>query len=493
MSWHVAMQDARKTLNSHLVPSSLELISLIKQVNPTTVCLLDDEREHGYEMKSRLQNQLLEQYGGTFFLAPHPLNSKIVLIKHTALPSIDACHAELAALSCKALDCVASHHPAPETKKSSKKSSKAKGEGTAAGDSPPELLKKAHRSLAEYDFAAAGDLLCSIRISDRDELVFVERAARALVEEIGAYQQAIELLLAQQNQFLRDAGLRALLARAYHLSGALPEARAIFADMHRGELDKEALVAYADIANKDGNLLLAVKLLKAAEETDGYAGSLKTLNQEVESASHAKAEPLLERAFSALDCADIAEAELLARQVLQFCPNNQRAREIVARIDSEKQAVEVAALWQRFAQAQRSEGRLELLEQLSGRDRENKKRIMDLIAAEKSRQKKESAQARLERLRTLAEEAAWPEAFDVVWWLQGQTDQDDDCREACSISPYLSVLYENRRLRRLSERSARQVWLDFVKAMTSVRSGHPGGCLKILKSTRRSGRPMAGL
>ena len=486
MSWHVAMENAHKTLNSPLIPSSLELISLIKKVNPTTVCLPDAEREQGYEMKSRLQNLLLEQYGETFCLAPHPLNSDIVLIKHTALPSIDACHTELAALSCKALDCVAAIAPAPAAQKSPKKSRtrKEKREGASAGESAPEILKRAQRFLAEYDFTGAGELLRSIRISDRNELVFVERAARALVEEVGAYQQAVELLLAQQNQFLRDSRLRVLLARAYHLSGALPEARAILDDMHRGELDKEALVAYADIAHKDGNLALALKLLKAAEETEGYAGGLESLKQEVESALHAQAEPLLERAFSALDCADLSEAELLARQVLQLCPNNHRARAIVVRIDSGRQAAEIAALWESLAQAEGCEARLELLEQLSGRDRENRERISGLIAAEKSRQKKDLAQARLERLRTLVKENAWPEAFDIVWWLQSQTDQDDACREACSISSYLSVLYENRRLSRLSERSARQLWLDLIKAMTSARSGQPGDYLETLEGVR---------
>jgi hypothetical protein len=484
MSWPVAMQNAQKALNSPLIPSSLELISLIKQVNPTSVCLSDAEREQGYEMKSGLQNLLLEQYGETFCFAPHPLNPDIVLIKHRALPSIDACHAELAVLSCKALDCVAAQNPAAAAKKPPKKPRMMKREGTAVGDSPPKVLKRAHRLLAEYDFAGAGELLCSIRISERDELAFVELAARALVEEMGGYQQAIELLLAQPKQFLRDSGLRALLARAYHLNGALPEARSIFDDLHLGELDKEALVAYADIANKDGNPVLARKLLKAAGETAGYAGSLESLNQEVESALHAKAEPLLERAFLALDSTDRSEAELLAHEVLQFCPNNEKAREMVARIDSDKKAVEVAALWERLAQAKAIDERLELLERLSGRDRENKERIMGLIAAEKSKQKMESVKARLERLRTLTKETAWPEAFELVWWLQDQTDLADDCRQACSISPFLSVLYENRRLRRLSERSARQVWLDLVKAMTSVSSGHPGGCLKILEEVK---------
>jgi hypothetical protein len=471
-------------VNSPLVPSSLELISLIKEVNPTTLCLSDAEREHGYEMKSRLQNVLLEQYGEAFCLAPHPLNPNIVLIKHTSLPSIDACHANLTALSWQALDSVAAHEPALCAQKSPKKPHKAKREEAADGDSPPEVWKRAQRLLDEYDFAGAAELLCGIRISDPDEIVFAERAGRALVEEIGAYQQAIEMLSAQQNQFLRDPRLRVLLALAYYLSGALPEARAIFDDLHRGEFDKEALVAYADIASKDGNFLLALKLLKAAEETEGYAVSLESLKQEVESALHAKAEPLLVRALSALHGEDLPEAELLARQALQLCPSSHGAREILARINSEKQAAEVAVLWERLGQTERCQGRLELLEKLSGRDRENQERITALIAAEKMRQKRESAQECLERLRTLVKESAWPEAFDKVWWLQGQIDQAEACREACSISSCLSVLYENRRLKRLSERSARQLWLDFVQAMTSVHSGQPGGCLEVLERVK---------
>ena len=100
------------------------------------------------------------------------------------------------------------------------------------------------------------------------------------MEELGVYQRAIELLLAQQNQFQRDLRLRVLLARAYHLSGALPEARAIFDDLHWGEFDKDTLVVYADIAHKCDDLALALKLLKAAEGIEGYDGSLEGLKRE---------------------------------------------------------------------------------------------------------------------------------------------------------------------------------------------------------------------
>jgi hypothetical protein len=483
MSWHVAMENADKTLNSSLIPSSLDIISLIKKVNPTTVSLSNSERERGYEMKSRLQNLLLEQFGEAFYIVPHPLNSNIVLIKHATLPSVDACHAELAALSEKALDSVAAHNPAHAAERSAKHPRKVKRQCGAAGDSPAQSLKRGQDLLAEYEFAEAGELFRSIRISDRDDVGTVERAARALLGEMGAYGEAIELLLAQKSQFLRDPRLRVLLARAYHLSGALPEARAILDTMPRGDLDKEALVAYADMAHKDGNLLLAWNLLKAAEETEGYAESMASLKKDVVAAMHAEAQPLLARALSAQNCGETAEAEFLARQVLKLSPNNLEAREIVARIDAGRRNAEVADLWGRLAQVKRCEARLELLEMLSERDRENRDQIAELITVEKVRQKKELVQARLGDLQNLANAGAWPDAFDLIWWLHGQ-GEGDACREACSISPYFSVLYENRRLRRISERSARQLWLDFVQASASLESGHPAGSLEILEGVK---------
>ncbi|GFO68107.1 hypothetical protein GMLC_16860 [Geomonas limicola] len=483
MSWQAAVQDALKTLDSSLIPSSLDLISLIKKVNPTTACLSEAQRLRGYEIKSRLQNLLLEHYGQTFRLVPHPLNAEIVLIKHAALPSIDACHAPLAALSLRALDQAGCETEAAE-QLPAKKNRKTRKEAPDLGQTPRELLKRAQEFLADYEFAAAEEALCSIGISDRDDIPTLERAVRALVEEMGAYRQAVALVLAQQHQFLRDARLRALLARAYYLSGAFPEARAIFDELHRKELDKESLVAYADIARRDANMALAYKLLLAAEETEGYAGGLEGLKREVEAALQAQVAPLLEQAYTALQGADLAEAEALARQVLQLSPNDPRAREIVAGISADREAAEVAILWERLAQTEGCEARLELLEKLLVRDRPHEATIAASIARERENQKKARAQSRLEQLRALVIEARWPEAFEIAWWLQSHTDLDALCREARSLSPYLGFLLGNRRLQRLPEKNARQAWLDLVLAISSFKAGQPAGCLDLLERVK---------
>ncbi|GFO60113.1 hypothetical protein GMST_24380 [Geomonas silvestris] len=483
MSWHAAVQDALKTLDSAVIPSSLELISLIKKVNPTTVCLSETQRLKGYEIKSRLQNLLLEHYGETFRLVPHPLNSEIVLIKHAALPSIDACHTPLAALSRKALDQALSEAE-PVAQVAPKKARKANKEAPEPAGTPRELLRRAQEFLAGYDFAAAEEVLCSIRITDRDDVPTVERAVRALIEEMGGYQQAVDLVLAQQHQFLRDPRLRVLSARAYHLCGAFAEARAIFDGLQRKELDKEALVAYADIAHKDGNLALALKLLQTAEETEGFAGGLEGLKQEVEAALQVQVAPLLDAACAALQGADLAGAEALAREVLHLFPGNPRAREVVAAISADREAAEIALLWERLAQTAGCEARLELLEKLLARDRANEVPLAALVAQERGKQKKAWAQTRLERLRVLVVEGCWPEAFDIVWWLNEQAELREDCREACSLSPYLAFLLGNRRLERLPDKSARQAWLDLVAALGSCQAGEPAGCLDILERVR---------
>lgn len=483
MSWHAAVQDALKTLDSAVIPSSLELISLIKKVNPTTACLSETQRLKGYEIKSRLQNLLLEHYGETFRLVPHPLNAEIVLIKHAALPSIDACHTPLAALSNKALNQALSG-AGPAAQVAPKKARKAKKEAPEPAGTPRELLKRAQEFLADYDFAAAEEILSSICITDRDDIPTVEKAVLALVEEMGAYQQAVALVMAQQHQFLRDPRLRVLLARAYHLNGAFAEARAIFDDLHRKELDKEALVAYADIAHKDGNLALALKLLQTAEETEGFAGGLEGLKQEVEAALQGQVAPLLDAAYAALQGADLLGAEALAREVLHLFPGNPRAREVVAAISADREAAETAILWERLAQSEGCAARLELLEKLLARDRANEAQVAALIAQERGKQKRALAQSRLERLRTLVAGACWPEAFDIAWWLNEQAELQEYCREACSLSPYLALLLGNRRLQRLPEKNARQAWLNLVSALGSYQAGQPAGCLDLLERVK---------
>lgn len=77
-----------------------------------------------------------------------------------------------------------------------------------------------------------------------------------LVEELGAYRRAIETLLAQPRQVLRDRRIRELLALAYYQNGAHPEARAIFDSLYPTELGSPSFInrSISDMkrSNSDG-------------------------------------------------------------------------------------------------------------------------------------------------------------------------------------------------------------------------------------------------
>lgn len=470
MSWQLCVQSAEAMLNEPRIPSSQEIINLIKRVNPTKLCLSDQDRQRGYEIKGKLQNLLLENYGEVFHLDPHPYSDKYILIKHSALPSVDACHAELASLSTKALDTVASSSVKPQEKKARQRKPNGKDEAPAEG-SPREALKTAQALLDRFEYAEAEEVLSGIRIAGVDELGTLEKAARIMIEEMGAYERAIETLLAQPKQVVREASVRELLAVTYHHNGKVPEARAVFDSLHPAELGKDALYAWADIALKDDNLSLAYNLLTVADDKDGFVTAFVTLRSEIESRMLAEAEPAMQQAAAALERGDLPEAAALAREALARCPNHQKAREIVGIMESSREAAEIAGLWEGLARAQRCEARLDLLARLLERDAGNEEKIRRLIACEKAKRRREQVDARLDELRTLAAAANWRESFDIVLWLSRQEDLGDEYRAACAGSPYLSVLYQNKAIQRLPERSAKELWLRFIEVKTELQSG----------------------
>jgi len=51
MTWGDYVRAAEDTLSSPRVPSSLEVITLIKKVNPTKLTLSELDRERGYQLK----------------------------------------------------------------------------------------------------------------------------------------------------------------------------------------------------------------------------------------------------------------------------------------------------------------------------------------------------------------------------------------------------------------------------------------------------------
>lgn len=269
MTWETHVQSAECMLRSSRIPASEEIISLIKRVNPTSLQLSESDRERGYLLKNELQNLLLENYGESFRIAQHPYCPDILLIKHKTLPTIDACHTHIQSLSVKALDALGDvWEPAP--KPTAKVAAKDKSRAAASGaSSPKDALRLAQSLLGEYEYSRAEVVLAGIRIGDSKDLPTLIKAARILVEEMGAYDRAIATLLSQPRQVLKDKEVRELLGLTYYGNDMIPEARALFDTVRPADMGTSALFAYADISFRDGNLSLALNLLKLSEAKEG--------------------------------------------------------------------------------------------------------------------------------------------------------------------------------------------------------------------------------
>ena len=483
MSWQRHLISAENLLLSQRIPSSTEIITLIKKVNPTSLNLSESDKAIGYDLKGRLQNLLLENYGASFHLTPHPYDPEIILIKHHLLPSVDACHADLKRLSVKAQDEVATplsdvgeKSPARNAKKH-----KSRGEAPQKSYTPKERLRMAGQLLEKYEYEEAEDLLAGIRVKGTSEVPVLIKACRVMLEEMGAYDSAIKTLLSQPAPVLREEKVREVLALSYYHNGMLLEARAIFELCAAADLDKEALHAYADLSLKDGNLLLAWQLLKTADHRPGFLTAFVGLRKEVEQRMLAEADPTFQRAAEAFEANELEQAAAFAREALEYYPFHQSARALVLRIDELNTAAETAKLWERFESCEQSEQRLDLLGKLSELDKGNKEKVRNLFALEKKRQKRESVESRLSMLSSLAEKGDWSACFDIVQELSRLEENEEQFRRVLAVSQLFAPLCANPRLERLPEPKVKEMWLTFVRVKQAMLAGRYDGCLESME------------
>ncbi|UPU35324.1 hypothetical protein M1B72_18040 [Geomonas paludis] len=482
MEWQLDVANAELLLRSAVIPSSERIISAIKKVNPTRLCLPDPEKKEGYRLKSQLQNLLLEHYGEAFQLVPHPCSPNVVLIKHLFLPSVDACHADLGALSAPALENVS----VPGEEVSRKPATEKRRQKMPAGSalSPRDSLRRAQQCLEEYDYITAEQEVAGIRAINPDDVTALCSAIMLLHQHVGAYQTAIDTLLAQPPHVLKDKRLRELLALAYHSNAMPAEAGAVFDSLHPSELGKEALVAYARLALRDGNARFARELLRLAETKDGLIAEFDELRREVEQLLARKAEPVLQQAESAFSQGEWDQAVTLSRQALEEAKNLPKARRIIALVEAMKEQGELITLWQAFESSSNGKERQRLLGRLLERDKRSRARINTLLQVEKEKERHEFIEQRLRTLRQALRDERWPECYDEVMWLSRQEDAVREYHDAIALSPLFEVLYRNKQLERISRHDAQEAWITYIEAKKLFDAGRDREALPMLQKVR---------
>ncbi|TGU74429.1 hypothetical protein E4633_02905 [Geomonas terrae] len=482
MIWEKHVRRAEAVLGSSRLPGAEEIISLIKRVNPTSLQLSEADRETGYRLKDSLQNLLLENYGENFRLVPHPYSDDILLIRHRFNPTIDACHTHIRVLSIKALDTIddASRIQVPAT---TKPSPKKKQKQAKSGTHAREALAIAQRQLVEYDYSGAEETLAAIRVRDRNELAPLIKAVRILVEEMGTYESAAATILAQPEDVQADRQVRELLALTCYGRDMIPEARALFENLRPDTLGKSALFACADVSFRDGNLSAALSFLKLAEAKEGILPAETELRNKIEQRMRAEAEPLLLQARPALAAGDLDQAEALIRQALARYPHYPEGRCLLREIEARRTEGEIKALWLEYESSASPQERLKPLAKLQGLDSISADRVRALIEKEKGVLKLQSVEQRLCELRTLAAAEEWSGCFDILMWLSHEGEAGR-LEEACAVAPLFSVLQGNRKLMKLPDEEAKEIWLSFVAVKAQLSTGMRRGCLERLEKIK---------
>jgi hypothetical protein len=484
MSWHAFIVEADKFLRSSGLHSSEKIISLIKRVNPTSLDLTESEKIRGYELKGELQNLLLENYGDSFVLSPHPFNPDIVLIKHRFLPSIDACHADVKSLSTKAFSSVAS----PDDNQNEHKAQKLKTaiQGTVPNDfnSSQGLLRRAQALLETYDYEAVVETLGKIRLKSAEELPVLLKAVRVLLDETGSFQAAASLITAQPPFAYRDKCVRELLAITYSSNAMIPEARAVFESIPIQALSKESLLAYADIALKDGNLLLAYNLLRTADNKEGFVNKYPGLKTEIENKLLTEIEPLLHLARQQLAANEFDRVCSYAREALRSHPDCSEALALIGFVEAIRVEDEIKKLWSMFENTSGSEARLDILKKLKDIDHSNERKIRSLITSEKHAARDNSIRERVVRLQEYAEKRDWEHAFSDLLWLLRQDAILAPFEKICDQIPVYSVFLKNQNLQRLSDRKVKVAWFLLHDALLQNDAGHYDSCFTILSSIK---------
>lgn len=486
MDWNKNISLAKNVLASRTVPSSEEIISLIKRVNPTNLSLPEIDKQGAYEIKNQLQNLLLENYGESFFLIPHPYDTDIVLIKHRYLPLIDACHANINRMSHGALGLVDDHASTLTSSAGGGNKIKKTNRNVKNQDAvtPEDLLKKAKNLLEEFDYDDARETLGGMWITDLEELPTLRGAVQILINEIGAYETAINVLCSHPKHFVKDKKIQEYLALAFYKNNMLPEARTIFEMIHPNVLDKEALYTYASIIHQDGNSQQAYVLLNMADQRDGFVTSLPSLRGNIEKALKVEADKIFDDAKVAFDRNELKKSLTLARGALELFPKFREAGELVNIIEAIEHESLVTSLWERLGSVDGPQEHLIFLEQLLEIDEHNAERIRKLLVEVRYAIKEQDQSARIEKIRLAVSSQKWSAAFDDILEIISSGDHGNE-NLLFSLSPYMPLLKPSKFLQRYSHNKIKVNWLKFIEVEKEIRHGKVYGQLPALNELKR--------
>ncbi len=322
------ISDAQRLLNQHENASLSDLVSMIKKVNPTPHAKLDNAtKDRLYSLKTSLQNQLLSSYGALFTLEPVPWDDNLVLLRYNLPPYFDACHIKVRNLTHRALR---------QLDRQLKKDKEPQGSERFKEDEREPLkavlgenVIKAKEYISKYDYEAAKALLSELCLEDYNDLSVYIEGIRVLVDDLGDYDIALEMLRAIPERSMNYDALQ-LLAKTYWFCNRFEEARSIFERCPRRELSKESLYRYGYILYRAGEWQSALQILIYGDSKDGYIDGIESLKKEIKDTLQGELNRNLRAAADAFERNDFLSARKFAQEVLRISSDNSYARDLLS-------------------------------------------------------------------------------------------------------------------------------------------------------------------
>lgn len=464
-----------------------QLVRLIKQINPTPqVHLSPEEKDHAYSLKTKLQNLLLETYGELFDLEPAPWDENIVLLRYRPSPLLDACHAKLHLLTAKALAQVRKADSAPEKKPARKPVRKPIAQSLPQGspDSLNDIIEQARQHLDQYEYEEARQVLSAMTVRDKEDLLVLRRGLALLLDEVGAYDVALDLLFSLPDNLL-NSEMKEATANVCWLNGRFTDARGIFEECAIRELSKESVIRYADILHRQGESRAAFDMLTYAETLSGPPDDTGRLWQDICGELLREATPFLDTTIEAFSANDFTQAEEAARSALDIFPGAERAREVLKFLHDMRNEDTIKSLWEQFHGTEDVGERASLLRILESRDERRKDEIALLLRQETARLTKFQQDNALSSLAGSLANNALKEAFEKLFPLLKEKWAIEGLQQLALQYPDIQCLLQNGEIVRLGLEEARESWLAFLELKFQSHYADPLHTLKLMKKCHR--------
>ncbi|MDC0743706.1 hypothetical protein [Polyangium mundeleinium] len=335
--------DPEDVLTGRSRPEARDLVTLIREVNPTDRGLDRRETARRYALKNRLQSMLVTRFREAIEIRPEPGQPGVVLLHHR--PSgLDACHAVIAELDDDArsfvqhvVDTAAS--PAPLAPEAPRKTTPRPSEGSRPSGALPDLLRAAEEALAEYDYELARTHLEEALAQSGGDTQAAIALLSLLVATLGIDAEALALEATLPAETLTDVHVRLLLAlaaarlderaRALRL---LPAANAKAPPARVAEV----FVALARSALTTGDLASAADDITRARALDVTHPELVGLADALAKARATTRGPAEAEASRLFAEGDLHGAEERAREILAHHPESEVARRILRAVEEQK-------------------------------------------------------------------------------------------------------------------------------------------------------------